>query len=89
MPLDNFVVSAVEQELCRDATWFLGSVRSTWTDNVMWWRSGEREKRNKSMGIVEAIYGAYDLQQLFHGQLYDERKLARDNVMVHKGGRNW
>ena len=54
-----------------------------------WWRLGEKDKRNKSMGVVEAIYDAFDLRQLLHGQLYDERKVARDEVTVHSGGRNW
>jgi hypothetical protein len=67
----------------------VGSIRSTWTDNVNWWRLGEKDKRNKSMGVVEAIYDAFDLRQQFHGQLYDERKVARDEVTVHSGGRNW
>ena len=52
-------------------------------------RATEKDKRNKSMGVVEAIYDAFDLRQLFHGQLYDERKVARDEVTVHSGGRNW
>ena len=81
--------AAPAQELCLRSSFFVGSIRSTWTDNVNWWRLGEKDKRNKSMGVVEAIYDAFDLRQLFHGQLYDERKVARDEVTVHSGGRNW
>ena len=36
-----------------------------------------------------AVKDAAAKDVLIHGQLYDERKVARDEVTVHSGGRNW
>ena len=83
---DNFLVSLVEQEVAYQAEHFLGSVRSTWSDNVIWWRGANPQKAATTGGVVEAIYGS--LGWKWSGQIHDERVLDRKEVqggLVHKG----
>lgn len=83
---DNFLISMVEQEVAYQSEHFLGSVRSTWSDNVMWWRSAHRDKAGATGGVVQAVYSSKGWE--WKGQIHDERVLAREEVgggLVHKG----
>jgi len=82
---DNFIVSIVEEEIGYQAEHFIGSVRSTWSDNVMWWRSANADKEPRTTGIVQTVLTALDRE--WTGQIHDERELARDEVqggLIHK-----
>ena len=56
-------------------------MRSTWSDNVLLWRSVGSKTEGRHVGIVEAVHRYRGLP--YSGQIHDESKLPRELAFVH------